>query len=51
HGQEEAYKQAFPSMLKLLKALHDAGVTILPGTDAMAGYMLHAELEAYARAG
>ncbi|MBN7136905.1 hypothetical protein A7A76_19375 [Lysobacter enzymogenes] len=51
HGQEEAYKQAFPSMLKLLKALHDAGVTILPGTDAMAGYMLHAELESYARAG
>lgn len=51
HGKEEAYKQAFPSMLKLLKALHDAGVTILPGTDAMAGYMLHAELESYARAG
>lgn len=51
HGKEEAYQQAFPSMLKLLKALHDAGVTILPGTDAMSGYMLHAELEAYARAG
>lgn len=50
-GQEQAYKQAFPSMLKLLKALHEAGVTILPGTDAMSGYMLHAELEAYARAG
>ncbi|MFK3646996.1 amidohydrolase family protein [Lysobacter enzymogenes] len=51
HGQEEAYKQAFPSMLKLLKALYDNGVTLMPGTDAMSGYMLHAELEAYARAG
>lgn len=51
HGQEEAYRQAFPSMLKLLKALHEAGVTLLPGTDAMSGYMLHAELESYARAG
>jgi len=51
HGLEEEYRQAFPSMLKLLKALHDAGVTVLPGTDAMSGYMLHAELEVYARAG
>lgn len=51
HGKEEAYKQAFPSMLRLLKAVHEAGVTILPGTDALAGYMLHAELEVYARAG
>lgn len=51
HGEEEAYRRAFPSMLKLLKALHEAGVTLLPGTDALAGYMLHAELEVYARAG
>ncbi|QWP78666.1 amidohydrolase family protein [Lysobacter sp. K5869] len=51
HGQEAAYRQAFPSMLKLLKSLHDAGITLLPGTDAMSGYMLHAELETYARAG
>jgi imidazolonepropionase-like amidohydrolase len=38
-------------MLRLLKALHDAGVTIIPGTDALAGYMLHHELELYVRAG
>ncbi|GAA0715693.1 amidohydrolase family protein [Dokdonella soli] len=50
-GQEAAYREAFPAMLKLLKALHDAGVTIIPGTDALAGYMLHHELEVYARAG
>jgi imidazolonepropionase-like amidohydrolase len=49
--KKEAYAKAFPSMLSLLKALHDAGVTIIPGTDALAGYMLHHELELYARAG
>ena len=49
--KKDAYAAAFPAMLKLLKALHDAGVTIIPGTDALAGYMLHHELELYARAG
>ena len=49
--KKDAYREAFPSMLRLLKALHDAGVTIIPGTDALAGYMLHHELELYARAG
>jgi imidazolonepropionase-like amidohydrolase len=38
-------------MLQLLKALHEAGVTIIPGTDSMAGYGLHHELELYVRAG
>ncbi len=49
--KKDAYAKAFPSMLKLLKALHDAGVTIIPGTDELAGYMLHHELVLYARAG
>jgi len=50
-GQEAAYHEAFPAMLRLLKALYDAGVTIIPGTDSLAGYMLHHELELYVRAG
>jgi imidazolonepropionase-like amidohydrolase len=50
-GQEAAYKEAFPSMLRLLKMLHDAGITIVPGTDSLSGYMLLHELELYARAG
>jgi imidazolonepropionase-like amidohydrolase len=50
-GQETAYHEAFPAMLRLLKALYDAGVTIIPGTDSLAGYMLHHELELYVRAG
>jgi imidazolonepropionase-like amidohydrolase len=35
----------------LLKAIHDAGVIIIPGTDALAGYTLHHELALYVRAG
>jgi hypothetical protein len=50
-GNEAAYHEAFPAMLSLLKALHDAGITIIPGTDNLAGYMLHHELELYVRAG
>jgi len=49
--QEAAYKEAFPSMLRLLKMIHDAGITIVPGTDALSGYTLLHELELYARAG
>ena len=50
-GEAAAYREALPAMLTLLKALHDAGVTIIPGTDSMAGYELHHELALYARAG
>jgi imidazolonepropionase-like amidohydrolase len=49
--KEAAYKEAFPSMLRLLKMLHDAGITIVPGTDALSGYTLLHELELYVRAG
>jgi imidazolonepropionase-like amidohydrolase len=50
-GEESAWHEAFPSMLRLLKALYDAGVTIIPGTDSLAGYTLHHELELYVKAG
>src|SRR5205823_4758817 len=49
--KQSAYREAFSAMLRLLKALHDAGITIIPGTDNLAGYMLHHELELYVRAG
>src|SRR5436190_2081342 len=51
---ETAYREAVPAMLGLLKAMHESGVTIIPGTDgtgSMCGYMLHHELELYVRAG
>ena len=50
-GKEAAYKEAFPSMLRLLKMLYDAGITIIPGTDSLSGYTLLHELELYVRAG
>jgi imidazolonepropionase-like amidohydrolase len=34
-----------------VKALYDAGVTIVAGTDAMAGFTLHRELELYVDSG
>ena len=50
-GADGQYREALPAMLRLLKALHDAGIRIIPGTDSLAGYTLHHELELYVRAG
>jgi imidazolonepropionase-like amidohydrolase len=50
-GKEAAYAQALPGLLRMLKMLHDGGVTIMPGSDGFAGYSLHRELELYAQAG
>lgn len=50
-GKEAVYAQALPGLLRMLKALHDGGVTIMPGSDGFAGYSLHRELELYAQAG
>src|SRR5438876_10796240 len=33
--KQAAYHEAFPPILRLLKAIYDAGVTIIPGTDAL----------------
>ena len=38
-------------MLEIVKVMHESGITIVPGTDAMAGFALHRELENYVRAG
>ena len=50
-GKEAVYAQALPALMRLLKALHDGGVTLMAGTDAFAGYTLHNELELYVEAG
>ncbi|MDG0833060.1 amidohydrolase family protein [Roseateles saccharophilus] len=50
-GKEVAYAQALPGLLRMLKMLHDGGVTLMPGSDGFAGYSLHRELELYAQAG
>ena len=50
-GMDERYRASFDKMLAFVAALHRAGVTIVAGTDEMAGFALHRELENYVRAG
>jgi amidohydrolase family protein len=50
-GMDQRYREAFQQMLKMTKALYDAGVPIVAGTDALAGFSLHRELELYEQAG
>ena len=50
-GMDERYRASFRRMLELVGELHRAGVQIVAGTDAMAGFTLHRELELYAQAG
>lgn len=50
-GMEQRYRDSFRSVLALVKALHDAGIPIVAGTDALPGFSLHRELEHYVAAG
>jgi imidazolonepropionase-like amidohydrolase len=50
-GMDARYRASFQRMLDLVGELHRAGVTIVAGTDALAGFSLHRELELYAKAG
>lgn len=47
----QRYRDSFRGMVELIGALHKAGVTIVAGTDALAGFSLHREFELYAQAG
>jgi hypothetical protein len=50
-GKEELYGRSYNKMLAMVRALHDAKVTVVAGTDALAGLMLDHELELFVRAG
>lgn len=45
------YQKSFEALLGYVARLHRAGVRIVAGTDAPAGFALHRELENYVRAG
>jgi imidazolonepropionase-like amidohydrolase len=49
--QKQRYRDSYRTMEDLVKALHDAGVTIVAGTDGQAGFNLHRELELYVDSG
>ncbi len=50
-GKEALYKQSYDRMLTMVKALADAKVTVVAGTDTLAGLMLHHELQLFVRGG
>jgi imidazolonepropionase-like amidohydrolase len=50
-GMEERYEKGYGVMMAMVKALHDKGIPIVAGTDNMAGFSLHRELELYVEAG
>jgi imidazolonepropionase-like amidohydrolase len=50
-GMDQKYKASWARMLQLIGELYKAGVPIEAGTDAMAGFALHRELELDVEAG
>lgn len=50
-GKEDRYTKSYEWMKGIVKALHDNGVAIVAGTDNVAGFSLHRELELYVEAG
>jgi imidazolonepropionase-like amidohydrolase len=50
-GMDQRYRDSFTAFKRMVKSMYDAGVPIVAGTDAMAGFAYHRELELYAEAG
>ncbi|HEX7601755.1 MAG TPA: amidohydrolase family protein [Polyangiaceae bacterium] len=50
-GRATTYKASYEKLLAMVKALHDAKITLVTGTDSLAGLMLHHELALFVRAG
>jgi imidazolonepropionase-like amidohydrolase len=50
-GMDATYRASYETMKKLVKAMWDAGVRVVAGTDDLAGFSLHRELELYVDAG
>ena len=45
------YARSADALLEMIALLHQAGIPLVAGTDAMAGFTLHRELELYHQAG
>lgn len=50
-GMDQRYRDSFQQMLKMTKNMYDSGIRIVAGTDSLAGFSLHRELELYVQAG
>ncbi len=49
--QRERYAESARRMLDVIAALHEAGIQLVAGTDALAGFALHSEMNLYVDAG
>jgi hypothetical protein len=49
HG--DTWARSAPNQARMLKKLYDSGVTLVPGSDGMAAFTVHRELEVYTEAG
>jgi len=50
-GMDREWAESERRQAEMLKALHDYGIQIVPGSDYIAAFTLHRELEVYAEAG
>lgn len=50
-GKDQRYRDSFEALLRMVALLDRSGIPIVAGTDGLAGFTLHRELELYARAG
>ncbi|HWO19819.1 MAG TPA: amidohydrolase family protein [Kofleriaceae bacterium] len=50
-AQREQYLAAWGKLLAMVKALHEAKITVMIGTDSIGGLMVHHEMELFSRAG
>jgi cytosine/adenosine deaminase-related metal-dependent hydrolase len=50
-GEEERYERSFKAMIRMVGEVHRAGIPVVAGTDTLAGFGLHRELELYVEAG
>ncbi len=50
-GMDARYRASFEKALSMLAVLHRAGIRIVVGTDSLAGFAYHRELELYVKAG
>ena len=48
---EQQYRDSADALLRMIKLLHDSGITLVAGTDDLPGFTLHRELEMYVQAG
>ncbi|MEP5634376.1 MAG: hypothetical protein ABJL43_02250, partial [Maribacter dokdonensis] len=47
----EIFKESYDNMLNALHDMYQRGVSIVPGTDGLPGFLYHRELELYVKAG